>query len=91
MLMSGTSGYFFGPGDTTTNCRIGYKRTPKSVAFFLLLGCKSATIFGAHLQPIQKCVLGYFHVLPGYFQGTSWVHLGYIRVTSGSFLFRLAV
>ena len=32
------------------HCRIGSKRAPKIVAFFLLLGYKSATI-----QPIKQC------------------------------------
>ena len=39
----------------TAHCRIGCKRTPKIVAFFLQLGSKSATIFGARLQPIWQC------------------------------------
>ena len=36
---------------------LGCKYEPKNVAFYLLLCCKSATSFGAYLQPIRQCAL----------------------------------
>ena len=41
------------------HCRIGCKRAPKNIAFFVLLGCKSATFFGARFQPILQCAYSY--------------------------------
>ena len=38
-----------------TQLEIGCKIAPKIVALFLQLGCESATIFGAFLQPIPYC------------------------------------